>query len=135
MRLSRPNWPLAAILLVALARPATAEPPRVVASIKPIHSLIAGVMAGVGVPALIVPGAASPHTYTLRPSDARKLETARIVFWVGPSMESFLAKPLDALAGHAERVELDRAAEVTVLPARDRVRPVPRGRRARRAAW
>lgn len=119
MRLSRPNWPLAAILLVALARSATAEPPRVVASIKPIHSLIAGVMAGVGVPALLVPGAASPHTYTLRPSDARMLETARIVFWVGPSMESFLVKPLDALAGHAERVELDRAAEVTVLPARE----------------
>jgi zinc transport system substrate-binding protein len=95
-----------------------ADPPAVVASIKPVYSLVAGVMAGMGTPVLIVHGAASPHTYSLRPSDARALEAARLVFWVGPSMESFLVKPLQALSGQAEIIELDHAPGITTLPAR-----------------
>jgi len=107
-----------AALSWAIPGAAFADPPAVVASIKPIYSLIAGVMAGVGKPVLIVHGAASPHTYALRPSDARALDAAQLVFWVGPSMESFLAKPLPALAGRAEIVELDRASGIHTLPAR-----------------
>jgi zinc transport system substrate-binding protein len=107
-----------AALSWAIPGAAFADPPAVVASIKPVYSLIAGVMAGVGKPVLIVHGAASPHTYALRPSDARALDAAQLVFWVGPSMESFLAKPLPALAGRAEIVELDRALGIHTLPAR-----------------
>ena len=40
----------------------------VVASIKPVHSLVAGVMAGVGEPALLVKGTGSENSYSLRPS-------------------------------------------------------------------
>jgi zinc transport system substrate-binding protein len=118
MRLKCLAFALAAFLSGAMPQAALAEPPAVVASIKPVYSLVAGVMAGLGTPALIVHGAASPHTYSLRPSDARALEAARLVFWVGPSMESFLAKPLQALSGQAEIVELDRAPGVVTLPAR-----------------
>src|SRR5271154_1557440 len=107
-----------AALSWAVPGAAFADPPAVVASIKPVYSLVAGVMAGVGKPVLIVRGAASPHTYSLRPSDARALDAAQLVFWVGPSMESFLAKPLLALAGRAEIVELDRAPGINALPAR-----------------
>jgi zinc transport system substrate-binding protein len=108
----------ALLLLAAFAMPAAATPPRVVVSIKPIHSLIAGVTAGVTEPDLIVAGAASPHTFTMKPSDARMLEHAEIVFWIGPIFESFLVKPLQALDGGAQVVELDRAPGVTLLPAR-----------------
>ncbi|HKW52067.1 MAG TPA: zinc ABC transporter substrate-binding protein [Stellaceae bacterium] len=97
---------------------AAAAPPQVVVSIKPIHSLVAGVMAGIGEPQLIVAGGSSPHVYSLRPSDARKLEAAQLVFWVGPILEGFLGKPLAALAGKADIVELDHAAGVALLPAR-----------------
>ncbi len=103
--------------LCAFAPPAGAAP-KVVASIKPIHSLIAGVMAGVAEPDLIVAGGASPHLYTLKPSDASRLERADIVFWIGPILESFLVKPLAALGGRAAVVELDRAPGVALLPAR-----------------
>jgi zinc transport system substrate-binding protein len=103
--------------LVGTAVPAAAAP-KVVASIKPIHSLIAGVMAGVGEPQLIVSGGASPHLYTLKPSDAERLEHADLVFWVGPIFEGFLVKPIAVLAGKAVIVELDRAPGVTLLPAR-----------------
>ncbi|MDP6388992.1 MAG: zinc ABC transporter substrate-binding protein [Alphaproteobacteria bacterium] len=85
---------------------AQAEPPRVVVSIKPIHSLVAGVMQGVGAPTLLISGAGSPHSYALRPSEARALGNADIIFWVGPGMEDFLAKPLATLSGGAVAVAL-----------------------------
>ncbi len=88
---------------------ASAEAPNVVASIKPIHSLLAGVMEGTGRPVLLVPGGASPHTFSLRPSDAKALEDADIVVWVGEDLESFLVQPLDALATDAYILELSRA--------------------------
>ena len=45
----------------------------VVASVKPVHSLVAAVMEGVSIPDLIVKGAASPHTYSLKPSQAEQI--------------------------------------------------------------
>jgi zinc transport system substrate-binding protein len=109
------------LLLAAAALPLTtaaAAEPQVVASIRPIHSLVAGVMQGVGEPALLLSGATSPHDYSLRPSDARALENADVVFWVGDGLEAFLAKPLDALAGDARIVALSNAEGVALLPTR-----------------
>ncbi len=52
---------------------------KVVVTIKPLHALVAQVMAGVGSPELLVKGAASPHTFTLRPSEVRALNSRRPV--------------------------------------------------------
>ena len=97
---------------------AVAAEPRVVASIRPIHSLVAGVMQGVREPVLLLSGASSPHDYSLRPSDARALEDATAIFWVGEGLEGFLAKPLGTLAGDARIVALSEAEGVVLLPAR-----------------
>ena len=94
-------------LAAALSLPASADV-RVVASIKPLHALVAAVMQGHGVPHLIVAGGYSPHTYTLKPSDAGALQDARVVFWMGPGLERFLVKPLRALAGKADIVALSK---------------------------
>ncbi|MBX3530522.1 MAG: zinc ABC transporter substrate-binding protein [Rhizobiaceae bacterium] len=91
----------------------------VVVSIKPLHSLVAGVMGDTGTPKLIVKGASSPHTYTMRPSDAAALEAAELVFWIGPGMEAFLEKPLAALGGDATSVEIAWQKSVTLLPLRE----------------
>ena len=91
----------------------------VVASIKPVHSLVAGVMEGIGEPALLVKGTGSEHSYSLRPSEARALEQAQVVFWVGETMETFLTKPLRALAGDAKVVELWQAPGLTLLATRE----------------
>ncbi len=110
---------IAALPGVALALAfgaAAAGEPRVAVSIKPIHSLIAAVMDGVAEPYLIVAGAASPHAYALRPSDAKVLSRAALVFWVGPEMERFLVKPLAALAGKTVRLAGD--PRLTALPRR-----------------
>ena len=78
----------------------------VVASVKPVHSLVTAVMEGIGAPVLIVKGAASPHTYALKPSQAEQIEKADLVFWMGHSLETFLEKPLESLASKAVVVEL-----------------------------
>ena len=104
--------------LLALPGAAFAEP-SVVVSIKPIHSLVASIMKGVGEPSLIVQGASSPHTYSLKPSDAQALQDADVVFWVGHGLEAFLEKPLEALPKKAVIVELEDAPGLTKLPFRE----------------
>lgn len=110
---------IGALLLAATAAVARAEVPHVVASIKPVHSLAAAVMEGIGEPALLVDGAGSPHTYSLRPSDARGLAEADLVFWIGPPLETFLERPLSTLAERARVVALVGAPGLTLRGSRD----------------
>ena len=77
-----------------------------VASIAPVHSLLAGVMKGVGDPGLLVTGGRSPHDYVMKPSSARMLHRAGVVFWIGPGLEGFLKKPLAGLAPRTRVVGL-----------------------------
>ncbi len=108
-----------AAALATLPGTAAAEPPEVIASIKPIHSLAAAVMAGIGTPELLVEGAASPHSYAMRPSDAARLNDARVVFWIGPALETFLVKPIGSLAGDAAVLELEEIPGLVLLPLRE----------------
>ncbi len=91
----------------------------VVTTIKPIHSLVAGVMRGAGTPGLLLAGNASPHTASLRPSQAKSLQDADVIFWVGPSIETFMIKPLKALGGKARTVALQDAPGLELLEFRD----------------
>jgi len=100
------------------AAAADIEGPRVVVSIKPLHSLVAGVMEGVGEPQLLIKGGGSPHGYVLRPSEARMLDKAQMVVWVGPALESFLVKPLAILGGQARQLELAEVLTPQLLPLR-----------------
>jgi len=120
MKLIAPITMLAKTLLATTLLTSTAmAAPNVVASIKPVHSLVAAVMAGVGEPTLIVKGSASPHTYALRPSDAGALESADVVFWTGHGMELFLGDALETLASKATVVELADAPGIALLPMRE----------------
>ena len=85
---------VAACLFMVGAAQAQAQAPRVVVTLKPLHSIVAGVMEGVGTPALLVSGAASEHTYTLKPSDARAVADADLVVLVDDSFETWLRRPL-----------------------------------------
>ncbi len=95
-----------------------AAAPSVFVTIKPIHSLVASVMRGVGTPYLLLKGGESPHAYALRPSEARRLARARLVFWVGEDLETFLAKPLASLGRRATVIALHDADGVRLLKTR-----------------
>jgi zinc transport system substrate-binding protein len=103
--------------MAALTAAQALAAPAVLATIKPIHSLAAAVMQGVGTPELLIQGAQSEHSFALKPSDAERLGQARIVIEVGPDLETYLARPLASLT-HADIVVLERAPGVRLLPAR-----------------
>ena len=79
---------------------------KVVASIKPIHSLVSYVMDGVYKPDVIVDGYNSPHGFSLKPSHAKMIENADLIIWVGEDLEAFLEKPLDTIAKKAVNIEV-----------------------------
>jgi zinc transport system substrate-binding protein len=108
----------ALLIMLISSKLATAEV-KVVVSIKPIHALVALVMQGEGTPGLIVSGSNSPHTYALKPSDAKALQEAQVIFWVGPELEAFLQKPLEALAQNAKTVALLDADGIQSLAVRE----------------
>lgn len=92
-----------------------AEPLKVVVTIKPIHSLVAAVMQGAGTPHLLIKGASSEHSYSLRPSDARVLYDADIVVRVSSRLESFLEKPMASLGAKIRLVTLIDAPGLRLL--------------------
>lgn len=96
----------------------TAAPLNVVVSIKPLHSLVSGVMQGVGSPDLVVRSGGSPHGYSLRPSEAKALANADLVIWVGHELESFLEKPLSTLGKKSRQLTLAEELKVDLLTKR-----------------
>lgn len=97
---------VAATLGALPAGAALADVPNVATDIAPVHGLVARVMDGLGTPDLVVRPGASPHGYAMRPSEARALAEADVVFWVGPELEPWLAESISSLAGDAVQVEL-----------------------------
>lgn len=107
-------------LTLGLSGPATAnEALDVVVTIKPVHSIAAAVMGGAGTPKLLLEGATSPHSYALKPSDARNLSAADVVVRVDEGLETFLIKPIESLSSEARVVTLSKAPEVKLLPIRE----------------
>lgn len=115
------NWLIAILagsLSAFVATPPAAAQTKVVVSIKPLHALVAGVMAGVGTPELLVKGAASPHTYAMKPSDAKALNGADLFFRMSESVEPFTVKVVRALPKRVTVVTLQDAPGMKLLPKR-----------------
>ncbi len=110
---------LSSISLFSFISYAEAEP-KVVTSIKPLHSLISYVMDGVGSPNLLVDGSSSPHTFQLKPSHATMLQEADLVFWIGEDLETFLETPLDSIAVNARKITLMESDQIELLKFREK---------------
>ena len=118
--MSRNLIPLS-VAATLLAGTALADVPNVAVDIAPVHSLVARVMQGVGDPSLIVAPGASPHEYSLRPSEAGALQEADLVFWVSPNLTPWLEGAIETLAGDATIIELIEVEGTTELPFREGV--------------
>ena len=110
---------LSILSLISFITPVNADV-KVVTSIKPLHSLASYLMDGVGKPDLIVDGYNSPHGFSMKPSHAKMLQNADLIFWVGEDLESFLEKPLKSIAKKAEKIELMEIKGLNVLKFRER---------------
>ena len=118
-KLKKLSFALSILSILTFFTPANAEL-KVVTSIKPIHSLASYLMDGIGKPELIVDGYASPHGFSMKPSHAKMLQNADLIFWVGEDLEGFLEKPLKSIAKKAEKIELIEIKGLNVLKFRER---------------
>ena len=92
---------------------------KVVTTIKPLHSLISNVMDGIGEPSLIIEGSTSPHSFVLKPSHAKLIEQADIIFWIGEDIETFMEKPLESIAKNAKKVSFMELSSIEKLKFRE----------------
>src|SRR4029077_3270840 len=102
------RWMAASILgalLLGASAPAYAKSAIVVSTIRPINSLVAAVMDGVGVPTSLVPSDESPNFFLLHDQDERALRQVDLIFWVGPLLETSLARALADPAPGARTVD------------------------------
>lgn len=117
-RLTRLMLAVGFSLALGLPTVARASEPNVVVTIKPVHSLVTAIMAGAGTPHLLVDGAASPHTFTLKPSNAKAIQQADIFIRVSESLEPFTRRVVEALPSSVKLISLAEAKGVAVLPQR-----------------
>ncbi|MEL7257486.1 MAG: zinc ABC transporter substrate-binding protein [Pseudomonadota bacterium] len=116
--MSRNLLPVSAIAML-MGGTAVADVPNVAVDITPIHSLVARVMDGVGEPALIVQSGASPHEYSLRPSEATALQEADLIFWIGEDLTPWMEDAVKTLATDASVTTLLEAEGITLLDFRE----------------
>lgn len=105
--------------MICAASHVLASPPKVVATIKPIHALVAGVMDDVGSPVLLLKGAASPHHFALTPSLAHHLQDADMVFSIGRNLMPAVDSAIFPLVKRAKIISLSAAPGIRLLPLRE----------------
>ncbi|QDY69700.1 zinc ABC transporter substrate-binding protein [Qingshengfaniella alkalisoli] len=105
--------------MLAIAVPAFADAPQIAVDIPAVHSLVAQVTGDIATPALVMQAGASPHGYSMRPSEAQSLSEADVIFWIGEALEPWLAGSIGKLAPDAVSVELLEAEGTTTFPFRD----------------
>lgn len=99
-----------------LAIPAEAfAAPKVVTSIRPVQALVYAVTGEANLPDVLLEPGTSPHAFSLKPSQAQMLQSADIVFWIGPSLETALEGPLQSLGADAHVVRLIDAPGLDLL--------------------
>lgn len=97
---------LPSALLILLSSPAMAEPPRIVTDIAPIQALVAEVTGDLAAPSVLMTTDTDPHTFQLRPSQARILAAADVMIWVGPALTPWLSESLHNMAPDARSLSL-----------------------------
>ena len=100
---------------------ALADVPNVAVDIAPVHSLVARVMQDVGAPDLIIRSGASPHDYRLRPSEAKALQDANLVIWMGKELTPWMEDAVKTLSTKAAILTLLKKNETTLLEFRESV--------------
>jgi zinc transport system substrate-binding protein len=115
---ARLAWALLACAMTAVSAAAAGAVPDVVVTVKPLHALVARVMAGTGTPQLLVRGASSAHTYALKPSDVKSLNAAGLFFRMSETMEPFTARVVKALPQRVQVVTLQETPGLELLARR-----------------
>ena len=111
--------PALALPIILISGVLKADAPNVVADIAPVHSLVSLVMKGIGEPQLLIPQNASPHHYAMRPSEAKALQEANLVVYLGEDLTPWLEPLFETVAASAEPLDLSEVDGVLRLSYRE----------------
>ncbi|EQM72052.1 zinc ABC transporter substrate-binding protein [Pseudomonas tohonis] len=95
---------LTSSLAALISTPANGEV-EVVTSIKPLQLIVSAIQDGTGTTRVLLPPGASPHSFSLRPSDLRNLRSADLMYWIGPDLETFLQPALEGRQGRTVAIQ------------------------------
>ena len=91
---------------------------KVVASIKPIHSLVSAISEGIGEPTLLVKGAGSSYVFT-ETFASKRIAGSRCYFLDGQRLEAFLENSINNIAANAMTISLMESDKLTKLNFRE----------------
>ncbi len=106
-------------ITLLLAPLANADVPRVVTSITPLQGLVTDIMAGVDTPELLLTEATSPHDFAMRPSQAKAISEADVLFYIGQDLEPWLEKALRSRDNNNLVIALGNMPDLNRLKARE----------------
>ncbi len=86
----------------------------VISSVRPIGFITEAIASGVTNTDILLPDGASPHTYSLKPSDLAKIKNADLIIWVGEDMEVFMPTVLKNV-DEQKQIELMDVPEIKSL--------------------
>lgn len=91
---------------------------KVIATIKPLHSLVASVMGNKGKLDLMVNSGLDPHIYRLKPSNIRQIHDSDVIFYIDPELEVFLKHILNRPYKNFTAVPIARQDGIDLIPYR-----------------
>jgi len=106
------------LLLAGSASTASSNSSDIVVSIKPIHSIVTGLMKDIGTPGLLIKGSQTPYNFTVTATETAQLNNAKLVIWVGAELEKNLEPLIKQLPSSAIVVELLANPRLKILPSR-----------------
>ncbi|WP_417319553.1 zinc ABC transporter substrate-binding protein [Emcibacter sp.] len=106
------------MIFLATALPAEARKLDIVASIKPVHSLVQSVVGHDNEVTLLLDSSLDPHIFRMRPSHIRKVVNTDVLFYVDRKLETFLESIVDNDQHSVKSVALSGAANLKLLPYR-----------------
>jgi zinc transport system substrate-binding protein len=110
------SFTLATVFAALTFGPAQAEVPSVVTDMPPIGSLVALVMGDLGTPLVLLEPGSSPHSFSLRPSQAAAIADAGLIVWTGPDLAPWLDRVLDSGDANAPTLALLTAEGTHLQP-------------------
>tara|TARA_A100000164_G_scaffold85141_1_gene72878 strand:- start:10614 stop:11552 length:939 start_codon:yes stop_codon:yes gene_type:complete len=91
----------------------------IVVTIKPLHSLVTGVVGNTAKTHLMVSGNQSPHGFKFKPSQVKLLNNSAVVFYIGDTFETFMEKAFDNIPSNVVKVPVAEKARLKLLPYRE----------------
>ena len=108
-----------AVAIACMSPISWAHADQVMASIKPLHSLVQAIMGDTGTAQLLIQSNQSPHRAHLKPSQVKALHSADLIFYIDKKFEFFLVPALASLPEEVRHVALAQAAEIELLKLRN----------------